>query len=557
MAQAVNLGESQSKASGSQQPGTTPTLDWRWLLAIGAAALAWKVILLAMVEVPFNADEAIVGLMARHILDGERPIFFYGQAYLGSLDAYLISFTMALVGRTVAAIRWTQVLIYVGTVVTTGLLAARAFRSRFAGATAALLMAVPTVNVTLYTTVSIGGYGEALLIGNLLLLCLAAAGSQARPPAWLFPAWGLLAGLGFWGFGLTLIYSVPTGIGLAVLYWRHRRRGPHWPILATAATLVIGASPWILWAGQHGLGDLIAELFGSAIAGASPGSAAAAWGQHLANLTLFGPTVIMGLRPPWSVQLLAWPISPIPIVFWLSVLGFGVWHLRRAQAVSPLTAALLAVVGLDLLGFVLTPFGADPSGRYFLPLMVPMAVFGGGALAWLGRSRRTLLAYAAVAALMTYNLAATVDAAVGSATGLTTQFDPVAQVDQGSLPDLIDFLRSHDLDRGYTNYWVAYPLAFASDEELIFVPALPYHLDLRYTARDNRYPPYEQLVASSSHIGYITTHHPVLNAAIEAGLDSLSVGHQQAEIGPYTVFYDLSRPVRPEELELGLRRGDS
>jgi hypothetical protein len=36
---------------------------------------------------PFNSDEAIVGLMARHMLQGERPLFFYGQAYLGSLDA--------------------------------------------------------------------------------------------------------------------------------------------------------------------------------------------------------------------------------------------------------------------------------------------------------------------------------------------------------------------------------------------------------------------------------------------------------------------------------------
>jgi hypothetical protein len=37
--------------------------------------------------VPLNSDEAVVGLMARHILDGKRPVFYYGQAYMGSLDA--------------------------------------------------------------------------------------------------------------------------------------------------------------------------------------------------------------------------------------------------------------------------------------------------------------------------------------------------------------------------------------------------------------------------------------------------------------------------------------
>jgi hypothetical protein len=32
-----------------------------------------------------------------------------------------------------------------------------------------LLLAIPSVNVILYTTVSLGGYGEALLLGNLIL----------------------------------------------------------------------------------------------------------------------------------------------------------------------------------------------------------------------------------------------------------------------------------------------------------------------------------------------------------------------------------------------------
>ncbi len=61
------------------------------LFSILGAALAWKAALLVLDCVPFNADEAVVALMARHILQGERPIFFYGQAYMGSLDAYLVA----------------------------------------------------------------------------------------------------------------------------------------------------------------------------------------------------------------------------------------------------------------------------------------------------------------------------------------------------------------------------------------------------------------------------------------------------------------------------------
>ncbi|HXZ04483.1 MAG TPA: hypothetical protein VEH81_06590, partial [Ktedonobacteraceae bacterium] len=37
-----------------------------------------------------NADEGTMGIMAMHILyKGEHPIFFYGQNYMGTLEAYL------------------------------------------------------------------------------------------------------------------------------------------------------------------------------------------------------------------------------------------------------------------------------------------------------------------------------------------------------------------------------------------------------------------------------------------------------------------------------------
>nr|HMN61443.1 hypothetical protein [Anaerolinea sp.] len=66
--------------------------SWRtWLIVILMVSAAWKIILLALDVVPLNSDEAIVGLMARHILLGERPIFFYGQSYMGSLDAFLVA----------------------------------------------------------------------------------------------------------------------------------------------------------------------------------------------------------------------------------------------------------------------------------------------------------------------------------------------------------------------------------------------------------------------------------------------------------------------------------
>ncbi len=50
--------------------------------------------------------------MARHILGGERPIFFYGQAYMGSLDAWLVAAGFWFFGQQVWVIRFVQILLY-------------------------------------------------------------------------------------------------------------------------------------------------------------------------------------------------------------------------------------------------------------------------------------------------------------------------------------------------------------------------------------------------------------------------------------------------------------
>src|SRR4030065_602091 len=115
-----------------------------WLWSIGAliTSCVLKGLLLWMDVVPFNSDEAVVALMGRHILQGQRPIFFYGQAYMGSLDTYLIALGFAMLGQQVWVIRLVQAVLYLGTLMTTVMLGKMAFRSMQVGILAAWLMAI-------------------------------------------------------------------------------------------------------------------------------------------------------------------------------------------------------------------------------------------------------------------------------------------------------------------------------------------------------------------------------------------------------------------------------
>lgn len=537
--------------------------------------------LLAAGAFPFHADEAVVGLMARHINGGDWPAFFYGQAYMGSLDATLVALALR-VGNaeSVLAIRLVQLALYGLTILTAMLLARAIFGEGTAALFCGLLLAVPTVNVTLYTTVSLGGYGEALLIGNLLLLTALRFSREPRT-SWLALAWGGLAGLGLWVFGLTLVFSLPTGVWMAITI-AHSRHGPQrWRLVAGMALMAaLGAAPWLWSAIQQGPQAFVTELLGSAIAGASPAGFLRAAGSHLLLLAVFGPTVVLGLRPPWGTTLLAAPLAPFAVAFWLYAGYQSLRWLHRTGASRPVGWALLGVVGATLLGLVITPFGADPSGRYFLPLAVPMALAGAGALtrlssgqlawgwpgshpaapdrpaagrlvwsapAWLTWRR---LAWAVLGLVLAFNLWGTVQAAARRPPGITTQFNPETRVDAARIPELARLLEQLGERRGYTTYWVAYPLAFHTQEQLIYVPRLPYHLDFRHTERDNRYPPYNGMVESAARVAYITFRHPALDERIRAGLEAAGASWKERELGDYRVFHDLSIPVRPEALDL-------
>jgi hypothetical protein len=323
-----------------------------------------------------------------------------------------------------------------------------------------------------------------------------------------------------------------------------------WAVAGAAA----GAAPWIGYALVSGPARLIGELGGSAIAGAETVPFLTRIGQHGLNFSLLGLTTVFGFRPPWSVEWLALPLLPFVLFFWLAAL---ISFVRRAvKRAIPAVEWLLIGVGLTLCAaFILTPFGADPSGRYFLPLGVVLALAGANFIERVlqqGDRNARILAIGLVVLVTGYALIGTIQAGWRNPPGITTQFDPITRLDHRYDGELIEFLRSQGETRGYANYWIAYPLAFLSRDELIFTPRLPYHEDLRYTGRDDRYQPYDVAVAEAERAAYIVSRlHPTLAGLLRERFLALNVAWQERTIGDTVVFYRLSRKVTPEEIGFG------
>jgi 4-amino-4-deoxy-L-arabinose transferase-like glycosyltransferase len=502
-------------------------------------SVVYKLFLLAFNTVPFNGDEAIVALMARHILRGERPVFFYGQAYLGSTDGWLVALSYSFFGESVFAIRVVHITLFAGVVWTTYLLAKRFLHDEWSARAAMLWMALPPTLLTLYTTATLGGYTETLLLGNVLLLM--ATGdwllAETRWRRWRWLLLGVVGGFAFYTFPLVLVYLIP--IGLWLLY---RLRLKAWRDYAIAlAGFAMGSAPW--WAAliQSG-GALIAELTGAAVAGTvESADAIGSLGIRLINFFLFGASGWWGLRFPWLAEFVLPWIGVGVFAFYLGALGYA---LKRGPRV------LWGMILTLLLTYLLTPFGGDPSGRYFLPLYVPLALFVAMLLQRI-RKQNVIVAGLILAVLLGYNVVGTLSAAARNPPGITTQFDPVTWIDHARDQDLIDFLLEQGETRGYTTYWVQTPIAFLSHEQIVGAARLPYHLDLGYTPRDDRYPPYTQAVREASHAFYITHNNLNLDTKIREGLTALGVTFQERMIGNYHLFYALSRKVEPEELRIG------
>ena len=518
-------------------------------------AVVYKFGLLAINAVPFNGDEAIVALMARHILHGERPVFFYGQAYLGATDAWLVAVSFSIFGENVLAIRIVQIALFAAFLITSYLIAKRLGLTEWGARAALLWLALPPTMLTLYTTATLGGYGETLVLGNAAILLADSVLRDLHDAKRTWLALGLVAGFGLYTFPLILIYLVPIGLWLLIGLRRRAWRG----YLVAVLGFAIGSAPWWLALIQSG-GRELAELAGAGVANTIPGATYFdTLGVRLLNFGVFGASAWWGLRYPWSGGFVLPVIGVVAAVVYVGALIFIVRRpsalalLRDGGRRSPQSEAaqdvrflLFGMLGVLLITFLVTPFGGDPSGRYFLPLYLPLSIAIAMLLQAICNAKRafgTLL----LVGVIGYNVVGTAMAAV-QPPGITTQFDPITWIDHTRDQDLIDFLLAQGETRGYTNYWVQTPIAFLSQERIISAAALPYHENLGHTPRDDRYPPYTQAVAQAKRVFYITTNHPKLDDLLRAGFDRLGVSFKEQTIGTYQVFYALSKKVTPEEL---------
>lgn len=480
-----------------------------------------------------NSDEGTIGIMALHIAyRGEHPIFFYGQYYMGALEAYVAAAIFHLLGPSLFTLRLGLVLMITGFLASTYLLTRLLYSKTWALVTL-LLLGLGSSYVLGRELSAIGGYPETLLFGSLscLLACwLALTCNPALPMrkrAWRFPVyacWGLVAGLGLWSDLLIIPFVFMPGLLLLIACWRELLQvvaalsallglaAGAYPLIRYNLTAAPGKDSLTTLRGLHGTSNSYLELVNivKELKGTTQVSIPMMTGNPfcpVTELSFLGPnsprslqcTLIHGV---WGFGYLLVFAIAFALVFW------AIWRgLRRRASAEERQDVLrqtarLSLLGAGLMALLLYTFSDAPltwpgiHGRYIIGLLIvtPAILWP----LWVGlrtmQVRFVGLITRIISAVALVGMCAVLIAGTVLAFGELPSIQAKNQHDQTLINDLEHLGVKHI----YTDYWTCNKIAFLSNDKVICGVVTG-----ELTPSHNRDPHYYDIVSADPASSYV------------------------------------------------------
>lgn len=479
-------------------------------LALGIVAVAWRLVLFLFPGTHMNSDNALYGLMARHIVEGRWPIFTYGQHYMGSLESIVGAAFFAVLGPGYHALQLSPLLffvLYLGVLWALG----RELFGEIPALWALVYAAAAPFQLYVWSMAPRGGYAETLFFGTSVLLLtlriLARAGGGAREWALL----GLAAGLGFWTNFQIGSYCIPAGLLLLIGL---RSRLVHARTLVGIGAFLVGSLPfWVYNVPRHFI-SLHMEAVGSLPLRKGFGIFAGRFVPDILGLT--GPYLAdaPGGQRAWLMLggLVYLALALVFLGFSLRAL-FGFLSRRRA---SPGEGLLLLFVATLALLVSASRYAQFASSRLVLPLHTVLPLLGALAIARsTGALRRlAVAAWVSLIVVQTGFLAVHLVAA-----------HPVARAEESWTADLIRTLVAEGATRGISDFNQAKRLSFLSGERVIL--AIPVN---------DQYPPHEMAVERSPQAFFL------LRGGLSAALAARGFRFNTRTFGPYRLSSAIEPP---------------
>jgi len=224
-----------------------------YVCAILTFTVLLRILLISLGWPPTNSDEGTMGIMALHIAyKGELPILYYGQFYMGTIEAYLGAAFFHLFGASLLTLRLGPLLLFALFLVSTYLLLSLLYTQKFA-LVVLLFFSVGSNTMFVWEIYAKGGSTQTLLFGSLaFLLATWLALSRGRDLSagkrWLryacYFGWGVAVGLGLWSDMIVAPFFLISALLLLLFCWPEVRS---WAPVCLVLGLVVGLFPLIAY----------------------------------------------------------------------------------------------------------------------------------------------------------------------------------------------------------------------------------------------------------------------------------------------------------------------
>jgi hypothetical protein len=336
------------------------------------------------------SDSAVIALMAMHALRAKFYTFYWGQDYMGSLEALGVAPFFAIFGVNDVTLSMGLLPWYVVFAIALQRVARRC-AGELAGAIVPWLLAVAPPYVQYQQIMPRGDYPETLMLGTILLwLVLRVTHDDLSAPSERrhLNAIAFVAGLAFWTNWLVFPYFAVAGLYL----WLHDRWLPLRPsIVVKLAFFLLGGLPFWIYNIRHGFPTF---SFVSGVQTAESRAIAFDFALRGAIPTLLGFRDLDGrFLYGWLGAALT-AASALAVVV-LSIALHRSWRalLRgRVRDSEPIVAMLILVAAMVVIYSVGLP-GRFHVPRYLLPIVTATLVLEAAAIAWLMDQSRLLGAF--------------------------------------------------------------------------------------------------------------------------------------------------------------------
>lgn len=536
----MNLNDQIKKFSFSSNKGNC----FLAVLTLILIAATYRLDFLNALNYRIDSDEAIVGLMAKHMNEGESfPAFYYGQHYMGSFEALIVSYFFKIFGMGAKALKLVPFIFSILLIPIIYLIGKEIQNSRV-GIIAAAYIAICPPTLVVWSSMARGGFIETLVLSALALLIFIRWLKEEQLSLLRIFIVGLICGFGWWTNN-QIIY-VMSALGWFAL---GRVLNSDRKIYNLISHLIVGLSAFIIgsfpfWIynfnnnfasfGLFHFTDNFFEQFGNVFSIALP--------------------ILLGAKKFWEIDDLFYGSTLVILIIYSFILVSYI-VIRRKELLNALIFKVTKESAPEILFFMLLfsiiIFSASSFGylsqapRYLLPFYVPLSLLVAYILG--NVFNFNIFSKLIIISMLALNLS------FSYVKGRLLPGPPFVYGNErvaSGHSEIIEKLKNLNIWWVRTNYWIGYRLAFETNEEVKFLM-----LGKPDQVRMQSYP--EEFDKTNIDIDEV----PILTVAEEAkvlsvALNRLGYHFLRSRVGSYILIYNIKRKYKlgieilPKEYEL-------